>query len=130
MVISYVPVLPALRELYAQPRTMDRFRAYLDALTGGTDDVVLPIGHANPMAKEQALAALDRLIALGADAIGAAAAEEAQQRLSRLPLTDSQTRPTSDAHAQPSRGAQARPSRDLQTRLMRDARAQPIRDSQ
>ena len=37
MKISYLPVLPTLRELYSQPRTMQRFHAYIETLTGGTD---------------------------------------------------------------------------------------------
>jgi hypothetical protein len=40
-------------------------------MMGGTDDVVLPIVVANPMAKEHAIVKLDELFALGADDIGA-----------------------------------------------------------
>src|SRR5690349_15449095 len=85
MKISYLPVLPMLRELYSQPRTLARFRKYIETLTGGTDDIVVPIVQANPMAKEHALAAIDRLLGLGADEIGARAAEDADQRLRRVP---------------------------------------------
>src|SRR5436305_9155418 len=84
MKVTYVPVLGILRELYVQPRGMARFREYIDTLTGGGDDVVLPIGVANPMAKEHALAKLDELLALGAEEIGAAAAEAAQRRLEAI----------------------------------------------
>src|SRR4051812_5478104 len=87
MQLSYVPVLPTLRELYAQPRTIERFREYVAKLTGGSDDVVLPIGQANPMAREQAVDAVDRLIAMGADATGAEAVEAAAARLARVPLS-------------------------------------------
>ena len=59
MKITYLPVLATLRELYVQPRNMQRFRQYIAALTGGGDDVVLPIGVANPMAKEHALARIE-----------------------------------------------------------------------
>src|SRR6202011_5453817 len=45
--ITYLPVLQTLRDLYLQPRDVRRFRAYVATLTGGTDDVVLPIGVAN-----------------------------------------------------------------------------------
>jgi len=65
----YLPVLGILRELYLQPRTMRRFRKYVDTLTGGSGDVVLPIGVANPMAKEHALTRLDELLALGAGGV-------------------------------------------------------------
>jgi hypothetical protein len=85
--ITYLPVLRTLRELYVQPRDMQRFRRYLAALTGGTDDIVLPIGVANPMAKEHAIAKLDELLALGAEDVGAAAAAAAAARLAgRVPL--------------------------------------------
>jgi hypothetical protein len=81
MKVSYLPVLEVLRELYAQPRDMRRFRAYIAQLTGGGDDVVLPIGVANPMAREEALARVDELLAMGAEEIGAATVGEAEQRL-------------------------------------------------
>jgi hypothetical protein len=86
MKITYLPVLRTLRELYVQPRSMQRFRQYIDTLTGGTEDIVVPIGVANPMAKEHALTKLDELLALDADEIGASAAEEAQRRLARVDL--------------------------------------------
>jgi hypothetical protein len=72
--LTYLPVLGVLRELYLQPRDRRRFHRYLAALTGGTDDVALPIAVANPMAKEHALAKLDQLLALGAEDVGAVAA--------------------------------------------------------
>jgi hypothetical protein len=81
MKVTYLPVLRTLRELYAQPRDMARFHHYIAELTGGGNDVVLPIGMANPMAKEHALASLDQLLAVGAEEIGADAAHEAERRL-------------------------------------------------
>jgi hypothetical protein len=84
MKISYMPVLGILRELYVQPRDVRRFRKYVATLTGGSDDVVLPIGVANPMAKEHAVAKLDELLALRAEAIGADAAGEAEARLGEV----------------------------------------------
>src|SRR5258708_9138562 len=84
MKISYLPVLGTLRELYVQPRNMQRFRQYIAALTGGGDDVVLPIGVANPMAKGHAIGSIDALLALGADEIAAEAAANAQSRLAQL----------------------------------------------
>jgi hypothetical protein len=125
MRITYLPVLPTLRELYSRPRTMERFRAYIETLTGGTDDIVVPIGQANPMAKEHALAAIDRLLGLGADELGALAAADASERLQRVPgnveikativLTDDvgggwTNRHTTEAMVRfPSRGALKRP---------------------
>lgn len=84
MMITYLPVLGILRELYAQPRTMARFREYIATLTGDGEDIVLPIGVANPMAKEHALAKLDELLALDAEEIGAATARDAEQRMARV----------------------------------------------
>src|SRR5207248_649870 len=85
MQVSYLEVLGTLRELYAQPRTMARFRRYLDEVTGGGDDVALPIVVANPMAKDHALVRIDELLASGAEDIGRACAEEASERLRRVP---------------------------------------------
>ena len=81
MHISYLPVLGILRELYLQPRDMQRFRNYVATLTGGTDDVVLPIGVANPMAREHAVAKIDELLGVGAEDVGAKAAVDAAARL-------------------------------------------------
>ena len=85
MKVTYLPVLATLRELYVQPRDMHRFRDYIGKLTGGTGDIVLPIGVANPMAREHAVARIDEWLALDAEAIGAAAATTAAQRLARIP---------------------------------------------
>lgn len=85
MNITYVPVLAILRDLYSQPRDMNRFRTYLETMLQGTDDVVVPITAANPMAKEHALAKANELLALGAEEVGAAAAQEAASRLAAVP---------------------------------------------
>jgi hypothetical protein len=85
MRVTYVPVLRTLRELYSQPRDMRRFHRYIATLTGGTDDVVLPIGVANPMAREHALHKIDELLVLGAEEIGAGAAATAGGRLADSP---------------------------------------------
>jgi hypothetical protein len=67
---------------------MARFRQYIATLTGGGDDVVLPIGVANPMAKEHALARIDELLRLGAEEVGAEAAQEAERRLAHIATVD------------------------------------------
>jgi hypothetical protein len=84
MRVTYLPVLAILRELYVQPRDMQRFQRYIATLTGGSGDVVLPIGVANPMAKEHAVVKMDELLAIGADEIGADAAAEADARLRQI----------------------------------------------
>ena len=85
MDVTYIPVLAVLRDLYAQPRDFQRFQNYLEAMMGGTGDVALPITGANPMAKEHALAEVERLLALGAEEIAAGAAREAASRLGAAP---------------------------------------------
>ena len=49
MNLSLLPTLRTQRELHAIPRGMERFRAYLSAMTDGTDDIALPITSMNPM---------------------------------------------------------------------------------
>ena len=84
MKVTYLRVLAILRDLYQQPRDMHRFRNYVATLTGGGDDMVLPIVSANPMAREHALVKLDELLALGAEEIGAEAARDAMARLEKV----------------------------------------------
>jgi hypothetical protein len=91
--VTYLPVLQTLRELYVQPRDIQRFQRYIATLTGGSDDVVLPIGVANPMAKEHAVVKIDELVAIGADQVGAEAAADADARL-RRPDTDVEIKAT------------------------------------
>src|SRR5258708_6736368 len=88
MRVSYLPVLRILRDLYVLPRDTHRFRRYIATLTGGSDDVVLPIGVANPMAKEHAVVKIDELLAIGADEVGAQAAIDADARLARVQHPD------------------------------------------
>ena len=73
MDLSFVPLLRTQRELYRLPRGMDRFRAYLNTMVDGeTGDLALPLVAMNPMGKDHVPDLLDRLIALDADAAGAA----------------------------------------------------------
>jgi len=84
--VAYLPVLRVLRDLYLQPPDTQRFRRYVETLTDGSDDVVLPIGVANPMAKEHAVTRIDDLLAMGADELAAEAAGNAQMRLAQVQL--------------------------------------------
>jgi hypothetical protein len=85
MNLTLLPLLRTQRDLHAIPRGMERFRAYLATMTGGTDDIVLPITAMNPMGKEHVAALLDELLAADAEAIASAAIDEAAARLIRLP---------------------------------------------
>ncbi len=82
MKLTLVPALQAQRDLYARPRGLERFYEYLRVMTGGTDDVVLPIVGMNPMGHPHNAIKLDELIALNAEAIAAAALAEINQSAS------------------------------------------------
>ncbi len=72
------------RAVRAAARDVHRFQRYIATLTGSSDDVVLPIGAANPMAKEHAVVKIDDLLAIGADEVRAQAAAGAGARLKQV----------------------------------------------
>ena len=78
MNLTYVPLLQIQRDLYAMPRDMSRFEAYIRTITNDErDDLSLvPLVIANPMAKEHVNHALDVLLDMDADGIGASTADE------------------------------------------------------
>ena len=82
--IDFVPVLGAQRALHDVPRGWDRFQQYLQTMTGGGDDIILPLGLMNPMGKPHVAERLDELIALGAEEEAADAAFEARERLAHV----------------------------------------------
>jgi hypothetical protein len=77
MKIEFTPTLHTQRELYAQPRDMARFQWYINQVTGGTDDVALPISMVNPMGKPHCLDAVNALMGIDAEAIVAETAQRA-----------------------------------------------------
>lgn len=79
--VELVPFLDELRELYLQPRGFERFNAYLEKIRTSTGEMNLPISNVNPMAKPHALQRVERLQALGAEAIAFDAARAAAARL-------------------------------------------------
>lgn len=52
MRLAVRPTLEVLRRLLDLPRGMDRLRADLAELAGGTDDLSLPIASFDPMSRE------------------------------------------------------------------------------
>jgi len=84
MNLDLLPLLQVQRELYEIPLGWARFERYLDVMTGGTQDIVLPLAVMNPMGKPHVAALLDGLIALGAEEVAASAIVEARQRLARV----------------------------------------------
>jgi hypothetical protein len=74
MEFDFVPLLQVLRDLYAMPRGMERFQAYIHTMTDAdTGDLKLPLVAMNPMGRDHVPALLDELLALQADEVGAAA---------------------------------------------------------
>ena len=85
MQLKYIPLLQTQRDLHDIPRGMERFNEYIQTLTGGTGELVLPLTAMNPMGKPHVAALLDELIAMNAESIAAAAAAEAARRLAHAP---------------------------------------------
>ena len=81
MSFIHLPLLDIQRELHTMQRGMRRFRKYHALITGGTDDIVVPLGAMNPMARIHQTQMLEHLHTLDAEAIVAAAIEEANRRL-------------------------------------------------
>ena len=52
MSLRYLPLLKTQLDLYAMPRGMERFRAYIKTMTDqDTGDLALPLVAMNPMGK-------------------------------------------------------------------------------
>lgn len=81
MQLEHVPLLQVQLDLYALPRGMERFRAYLQKMTGGTDDLALPLVSMNPMGREHVARRVEEWLGLGAEEAAASAAAEAEARL-------------------------------------------------
>ncbi|MGI8550714.1 MAG: hypothetical protein ACR2PL_07995 [Dehalococcoidia bacterium] len=84
MKLELVPLLQIEGDLHDIPRGRERFERYLRVMTGGTDDMLLPLAFMNPMGKEHVAAALDSLLAIDAEAVAAQAIVEAARRLARV----------------------------------------------
>lgn len=70
MELDLVPLLKVQRELYAMPRSGERFQAYLRTMVDAdTGDLALPLVTMNPMGKDHIPVLLDTLLAIDAEAI-------------------------------------------------------------
>ena len=78
---SLVPMLQVQRDLYDIPRGWTRFERYLAVMTGGTDDIILPLPVFNPMGKAHVAEVLDALIRIDAEKVASEAIHEAEHRL-------------------------------------------------
>ena len=85
MLLEFLPTLEVHRELYSMPRGMERFRAYIARMTGGSGDLALPIAAMNPMGKEHMISAVEAWIACGAEEAAVEAVRETAQRFSHRP---------------------------------------------
>jgi hypothetical protein len=79
--LEYVPLLKIQRDLYDLPRGFERFREYIQTMTGGSDELKLPLVAMNPMGKDHLPPFLDHLLAIDADGVGAHALVEAASSL-------------------------------------------------
>src|SRR4051812_3576713 len=70
MMFELSPIIETMIALYQQPRTTERFYEYLKILQGNSkDDMLVPVGNYNPMAKEHVLEKLLELKKLNAEQI-------------------------------------------------------------
>ncbi len=84
MKLELIPALQIQRDLYRLPRGWERFWKYIETMTGGTDDLALPIVGLNPMGHDHNAARLDELLAIDAEAVAAGALAAAGPRLARV----------------------------------------------
>jgi hypothetical protein len=85
MKLELVRILQKQRDLYDIPRGMERFHRYVEMMTGGSNDIALPLPAMNPMGREHVAATYDALIALDAEGVAAEALCEAERRLAEAP---------------------------------------------
>ncbi|MDQ3110026.1 MAG: hypothetical protein M3R17_09040 [Bacteroidota bacterium] len=70
MKLELLPTIELMSELYSKPLSVERFREYLKILQGDSkDDLVMPVGGLNPMAKEHVLVKLQELKTMHAEEI-------------------------------------------------------------
>ena len=79
--ISIIPTLEVQYRLMAIPRGQERFEKYLEAMTDGTDNIVLPLGLFNPMGKEHVVETVETLIDMGAEKLAGETVTEALGRI-------------------------------------------------
>jgi hypothetical protein len=86
MQLEFVPLLPIQRELYRMPRGMERFHAYIRAMTNAeTGDLALPLSNMNPMGKDHLPALLDTMLGFKADDVAQAAMASAGAVVAHIP---------------------------------------------
>ncbi len=81
MAFTLLPTLAPIREIYALPRGPERMAAYLALMCDARGEMRLPLMDVNPMAGEATVAALDALLAAGAERVAETALATARARL-------------------------------------------------
>jgi hypothetical protein len=84
MKLELIPLLAIQRELHAIPRGFERFKAYIQTITGGTDDIVVPLVGMNPMGKEHVAALIETLLSWDAEGFAKKVLADLEKRLQRL----------------------------------------------
>ncbi|MGE3819214.1 MAG: hypothetical protein AB7I30_07240 [Isosphaeraceae bacterium] len=84
--VQHVPLLAEQKRIYAIPRGPGRFQDYIATITRGPEVCVAPLVAMNPMAREHVARAVDELLAIDAEEVAKAAVDEANARLSGVPL--------------------------------------------
>ncbi|WNJ18321.1 hypothetical protein [Pontibacter sp. G13] len=85
MSFQLIPVVDQMLELYRLPIGQDRFQAYLNLLQGPHGkDMICPVGGYNPMAKEPAIARLQELKMLNAEALAQTELEKLSRECAQL----------------------------------------------
>jgi hypothetical protein len=76
--LTYLKLLQVQLDLYALPRGMERFRAYIKTMTDDeTGDLALPLVAMNPMGKDHVPALIKDYLALDAEEVAEAAMRDA-----------------------------------------------------
>lgn len=84
MKLELLPLLKTQRNLHATPRGPARFKAYLEAVTGGGNIIIAPLANMNPMGKEHVAELIDDLLAWNAEGVVAEVLAAAETRLGGL----------------------------------------------
>jgi hypothetical protein len=69
MQLKLLPLLEIQRELHLLPRGKERFKSYIQTITGGKDEIQIPLVGMNPMGKEHVAALIDELMTWGAESL-------------------------------------------------------------
>ena len=87
MPLELLPLLETQRDLHAIPPGPARFKAYIETITGGGDDLDVPLAGMNPMGKKHVAALIDNLIAQSAEMLVTQVLAKAEKRLGGLQET-------------------------------------------